>query len=199
MLWIRFLYLLRTITLWHLTAALAGAICTSSAWSTENPVEQPANTAEFVNQILPKAERLGSGKLRFFGLLIYDASLWVEPNFDTNNYAEQPLVLELTYQRSFSGADIAKRSIDEIQRQISLTVEQAKQWRLALEALLPDVLPGDRLTGLYQPQLGLRLWHGGQALGSIKDPELARLFFGIWLSNKTSEPTLRSQLLGLSQ
>ena len=41
-------------------------------------------------------------------------------------------------------------------------------------AVLPDVQPGERLTGLYQPGLGMRLWRGQQALGAIDDAELAR-------------------------
>ena len=55
--------------------------------------------------------------------------------------------------------------------------------------------PGDRLTGLYQPGQGMRLWRGNQELAMIDDAELARLFFGIWLSPQTSEPALRSALL----
>lgn len=198
MLWIRFSYLVRQVTRRLLTAVLAAGISTGSAWSAQSQAEQSTTPPQQVQQALPKAVLLGSAKLRFFGLPIYDANLWVEPNFDASNYATQPLVLELIYQRSFSGAEIAKRSIDEIQRQRSLTAEQARNWRLALATLLPDVLPGDSLTGLYQPQLGMQLWHGNQALGSIEDVELARLFFGIWLSTKTSEPNLRTQLLGLS-
>jgi hypothetical protein len=41
----------------------------------------------------------------------------------------------------------------------------------------------------------MRLWRGPQALGLIDDAELARRFFGIWLSPRTSEPGLRSALL----
>ena len=48
---------------------------------------------------------------------------------------------------------------------------------------------------MYLPQQGMRLWRGSQALGAIGDAELARLFFGIWLSPRTSEPGLRSALL----
>ena len=37
-----------------------------------------------------------------------------------------------------------------------------------------------------------------QELAAIDDAELARLFFGIWLSPQTSEPALRSALLARS-
>ena len=35
----------------------------------------------------------------------------------------------------------------------------------------------------------------GKPTGEIRDAEFARLFFGIWLSPKTSEPELRAALL----
>lgn len=133
--------------------------------------------------------------MRFLGLLIYDARLWVEPAFDASTFASHPLALELTYHRAFSGQAIAERSIQEIQRQRRLEPELAQRWTAALSKLLPDVKSGDRLTGWYRPGQGMRLWRGEHSMGTLDDPELARLFFGIWLSPQTSEPRLRSALL----
>ena len=144
---------------------------------------------------LPGAQLAGQGTLRFLGFEVYRARLWVRPGFDAADYAAHPLALELTYHRAFTGAAIARRSIEEIQRQTALAPAQAERWQQQLATLLPDVQPGDRLTGLYLPQQGMRLWRGSQALGAIGDAELARLFFGIWLSPRTSEPGLRSALL----
>ena len=133
--------------------------------------------------------------MRFLGLRIYDARLWAGPQFEAADFGAHPLALELSYHRAFAGAAIAQRAIDEIERQGELTPAQAQRWRNALAAMLPDVQPGERLTGLYQPGQGMRLWRGQQALGAIDDAELARRFFGIWLSPRTSEPGLRSALL----
>ena len=134
--------------------------------------------------------------MRFLRLRIYDAKLWVTPPFEAESYERHPLALELTYHRAFSGAAIAQRSIEEIQRQRSLSPAQAERWRQVLAAVLPDVQAGDRLTSLYQPELGMRLWRGNQELSPIQDTELAQLFFGIWLSPRTSEPDLSRALLG---
>ncbi|MGP1684941.1 MAG: hypothetical protein ACTS8S_21670 [Giesbergeria sp.] len=41
----------------------------------------------------------------------------------------------------------------------------------------------------------MRFLFNGQAHGQIDDPLFARLFFGIWLSPQSSEPTLRAALL----
>lgn len=160
-------------------------------------VDDPAAPPSFVQQALPAAALLGQGQMRFLGLRIYDARLWVGPQFKAADFGDHPLALELKYHRAFKGTAIAQRSIDEIRRQGELAPALAQHWQKALTALLPDVQPGDRLTGLYQPGQGMQLWRGELLLGSIDDAELARSFFAIWLSPRTSEPSLRTALLAL--
>ena len=160
-------------------------------------VDDPAAPPSFVQQALPAAALLGQGQMRFLGLRIYDARLWVGPQFKAADFGDHPLALELKYHRAFKGTAIAQRSIEEIWRQGELAPALAQRWQKALTALLPDVQPGDRLTGLYQPGQGMQLWRGELLLGSIDDAELARSFFAIWLSPRTSEPSLRSALLAL--
>ncbi|QHE88789.1 chalcone isomerase family protein [Hydrogenophaga sp. BPS33] len=173
-----------------IAVALACAAAAPDAVA-QDPVAPPA----FVRQALPEVTLWGQGQLRFLGLRIYDARLWARHGFEAADFGAHALALELTYHRSFTGASIAQRSIEEIERQGELAPAQAQLWLKALAALLPDVQPGDRLTGLYQPGQGMRLWRGQQALGAIDEAELARRFVGIWLSPRTSEPGLRSALL----
>lgn len=137
----------------------------------------------------------GQGVLRFLGFDIYRARLWVGPGFSAEQYAEHPLALELTYHREFTAQAIAKRSIEEMRRVGRFSAEQGTRWQDALQAALPDVKSGDRLVGLYQPGAGVVFKIGGRVVGEVPDPEFARLFFGIWLSPKTSEPALREQLM----
>ncbi len=175
------------------TAACLFALAALS--TTPYAEESPAPPPAYVQQTLQGARLSGEGQLRFLGLRVYDARLWVVPQFQASQFASHPLALELTYHRAFSGAAIAQRSIKEIERQGKFTPAQLEHWRQALTALIPDVEPGDRLTGLYQPGQGMQLLRSDRELGSIEDAELARLFFGIWLSQHTSEPALRDALL----
>ena len=99
--------------------------------------------------------------------------------------------------RDFSAQDIARRSLKEMQRVGPFTPAQGERWQQALQAALPDVQAGDRLTGLYQPGQGVVFQKNGQQVGAVDDPAFARLFFGIWLSPQTSEPALRQALLAL--
>jgi hypothetical protein len=76
---------------------------------------------------------------------------------------------------------------------------QAQAWLQAMQAAFPDVAAGDRLTGIHRPGQGARFLANGRPTLDVNDPEFARLFFGIWLSDKTSEPQLRQALLGLDR
>ena len=154
-------------------------------------IAQPADAAS----PLPGTRLAGQGLLRFWGLEIYRARLWVAPGFRASDYAAQPLALALTYQRNFTAQAIAKRSIEEMRRVTPFSNEQAERWQAALQAALPDVKPGDTLTGIYRPGGGAVFRMGDKVVGEVADPEFARLFFGIWLSPNTSEPSLRQALL----
>jgi hypothetical protein len=105
--------------------------------------------------------------------------------------------LSLVYSRNLSGEELAKRSIAEIKKQTTLSDGTSQQWLSQLRVLMPSVKSGDRLTGVYQPSGNLLFWIGSKKIGEINDPALSEAFMGIWLSTKTSEPTMRKKLLGM--
>lgn len=144
---------------------------------------------------VPDATLSGSGRLRVFGFQVYDAALWVAPGFRPDAFARFPFALELSYLREFSGPVIAQRSLDEMRRIGSFTDAQADAWQRAMEAAFPDVKKGDRITGVHKPGFGATFLTNGKPTGEVRDPEFARLFFGIWLSPNTSQPQLRQALL----
>ena len=138
---------------------------------------------------------VGQHRLTYWGFEVYDASLWADAAFAPEAWAKQVLVLDLRYLRAFKGRDIAQRAIDEIAGQHALSTVQAQQWLAALQALIPDVRTGERLTGIYLPNKGLQLRHQDRDVGDLRDTELAERFFGIWLAPQTSQRELRQQLL----
>jgi Chalcone isomerase-like len=145
---------------------------------------------------LPGARLQGSGLLRFLGLKIYDARLWLGAAALPADWAAVPLALELEYARSLDGTQIAERSLKEMRRQGDIAADTATRWLAAMKQLFPDVKAGDRITGLNVPGMGARFFVNGSLKGDLRDPAFARLFFGIWLSDKSSEPALRAALLG---
>jgi len=74
--------------------------------------------------------------------------------------------------------------------------ERAERWLDAMRGIFPDVAKGDRITGLQVPGEATRFWLNGQPIGELRDAEFTRLFFGIWLSPRSSQPRLREALLG---
>jgi hypothetical protein len=141
----------------------------------------------------------GSSRYTYWGFDIYQATLWVEPGFRGSEPARSRFALELHYLRGFKGRDIARRSIDEMRRVGQFSDTQAQAWLQAMQAAFPDVAAGDRLTGIHLPGQGARFLANGRPTADVNDPEFARLFFGIWLSDKTPEPQLRLALLGLDR
>jgi hypothetical protein len=159
---------------------------------------QPGAPAE-VTEALRSPRLQGSGTLRFLGLRIYDARLWVAERAVADDWVALPLALELAYQRALEGEQIAERSLVEMRRQGEIAAEPAARWLAAMKKLFPDVKAGDRITGVNLPGEGARFFVNGTLRGELKEAEFARLFFGIWLSPKTSEPALRQALLGTAR
>lgn len=187
--------------------ALALALCQPAAASTETLPEAQSQrergaaealTRSTAHPQLPGSRLRGEGKLRFFGLGIYQARLWTSSSFRADQALDHPVVLELTYLRDFEGGSIAQRSLDEMRRAGSLSEAQAQRWLAAMRRVFPDVRSGERVTGLHQPGQGVSFWIDGRPLGEIADPEFGRRFLGIWLSPSTSQPGLRLSLLGLA-
>ena len=174
-----------TRALW-LALALAGA---PGAALLANTPEPTLDTA------LKDHQAVGQARLRVWGFEVYDASLWTAPGFDAQRYAEHRFGLELSYLRSFKGRDIAERSIDEMRGIAAITPEQATRWLAAMSTLFPDVQRGDRITGVHVPGSGARFYLNGRLRGELADENFSRLFFGIWLSPKTSQPAMRATLL----
>ena len=134
-------------------------------------------------------------RLRVWGFEVYDARLWTPVGFRHSQYAQYSFALELQYLRRLEGAAIASRSIDEMRRVGSFTDAQAQSWLAAMRELFPNVSAGERITGVNLPGVGAEFWVNGQRVGAVNDLAFARLFFGIWLDERTSEPKMRAQLL----
>lgn len=134
-------------------------------------------------------------RLRVWGFEVYDARLWTPVGFRHSQYAHYSFALELQYLRRLEGAAIASRSIDEMRRVGSFTDAQAQSWLAAMRELFPNVSAGERITGVNLPGVGAEFWVNGQRVGAVNDLAFARLFFGIWLDERSSEPKMRAQLL----
>ncbi len=170
---------------------LACALVAGGGCAPDARAAHPAET--HINNLIPGAQRVGAGRLTWFGIHAYDAALYAENARFVEN---APLALELTYARNFKGVAIAERSIGEI-RKLGLASEaEAVEWLDVLTGLFPDVRSGDRLAGVQAATGPAQFFHNGRAIGGIANERLKRAFFAIWLDPRTSAPDLRNRLIG---
>jgi hypothetical protein len=156
----------------------------------------PVPPAELARE-LEKPVLAGSGRFRWLGIPVYEASLWTEPQFVPERFGAYAFAMEIRYARSVSGSTLADASLKQMQALDVVPSGRQSAWLQTLTGALPDVKPGDRLTGMHLPDKGLRLYFNGQLHKVIDDPLLSQSFFAVWLSPATQEPRLRAQLLGL--
>lgn len=148
---------------------------------------------QVVTREMPNLTLRGDGVMRFFGLKVYDVRLWSAMRAFTHT---DPFALELVYDMSFSGRDIAERSVQEMRGQGHVDEAKLKRWGEEMARIFPDIKKGDTLIGVSIPGKEARFYNRDKFIASVTDPEFARAFFDIWLSEKTSAPAVRAKLLG---
>jgi hypothetical protein len=176
--------------------ALAGVARTAAS---QPSTPRPTVPAEVRLHLGEQARLRGTARLRWFGLSVYDARLWVGPVFDPTRYEAAPLALELIYARALQGPQIAERSIEEMRRAGPLPDEATQRWLGFMKDVFPNVAEGDRITGAWDPADARSAFYvNGNSARALRDPAFGPRFFGIWLAPHSSQPAMRQQLLGLS-
>lgn len=155
---------------------------------------KPMAASETLSQYVPEANLVGSARMSFFLWDVYDATLYATHG---QWQPDKPFALTLRYLRDIEGEAIADRTAREIRRQGPVDEVRLAAWYSQMRVIFPDVSDGTELTGIYSPGRATRFLQDGNEIGTIQDPEFGVRFFAIWLGEKTSEPALRRQLLGL--
>ena len=135
----------------------------------------------------------GEAVMRFIGLKVYDVRLWTQMKAFTH---ADPFAVELVYDMNFSGKDIADRSVKEMRAQGISDETKLRRWGDEMTKIFPDIKQGDALIGVSMPGKEARFYNREKLIATVPDPEFAKAFFDIWLSEKSSEPKLRLKLLG---
>lgn len=154
----------------------------------------PLSFSQITEKYIDRPKVVGEAQLRVMFWKIYDAKL-AAPNGEWKK--DTPFALSLTYLRDFDGEEIASRSVDEM-RDIGYEDEVLlAKWFEQMRSVFPNVLEGENITGVMDNQQHTHFYYDGNLLGSIEDQSFGQAFFDIWLNEKTSEPKMRKQLLGL--
>lgn len=152
-----------------------------------------ANPPQPVKQSFKSDNLIGESELKYFGLKVYDINLWCEkPQFSYN----EKFAIHIRYNMNFSREDLAKRSIEEIERLHVLSQSDKKNYYQNLLQIFANVKKGDEKVAVFIPQKGVEMFFNNQLIGKISDPELARLFVDIWLDERGSFPQVTRKILG---
>ena len=155
---------------------------------------QAQTLPELVSRDLMGLAMRGEAALRFFGLKVYDVRLWTQMKPFTH---ADPFAIELVYDMNLNGKDIAERSVKEMRAQGCDDEAKLKRWGEEMAKIFPDIKKGDALIGVSIPGKEARFYNREKLIAAVPDPEFAKAFFDIWLSEKSSEPKLRLKLLGV--
>lgn len=149
-----------------------------------------------LKQHVDTPKEVGKARLKFVFWNVYDATL-IAPN---GSYEQQkPFALALEYLRDFEGEEIASRSIDEMRKLGMKDEVKLAKWYQEMQALFPNVKEGEIITGVVDSAHVSHFYLDDKVLGKVHDKEFSTWFFNIWLSEDTSEPKMRRQLLGLTK
>lgn len=174
---------------------LAACVTAVALFSTGAAVANTVAAPSAVTGLLPDARLAGEGDLRWYGLRVYTAQLWIGADaVAPERLPSTPFALELRYATSLKGALIAERSAQEIERLGFGDAQRRERWLGAMKRIFPDIASGDRLTGVHEPGRATRFFHNDRPVGAVEDPDFARAFFAIWFDERTVAPALRRSL-----
>lgn len=157
-------------------------------------VWSPSGCADW-RRDLPGAMQVGQGQFTWFGVAVYQASLW-SPARPAG--WEHPFALELVYRRDLSRDRLVQSSIDEMRRLGTTDEGLLTRWAGEMRKAFVDVRVGQSITGVYLPGQGCRFYVDGEFRYAVVDSQFAQAFFSIWLDRRTRNPQLRRELLGLN-
>ncbi len=138
-------------------------------------------------------DKIGSAKLRVFLWNIYDSTLYsASGDFEG---IEPGLALEIEYRRNISKKAFIDYTREEWQKQ-SLYSDASERWLAQLRDIFPSVKKGDRLILKVDRSLTSEFYFNDEFIGAINSADFTREFLAIWLSEQSSYPELRNQLVG---
>ena len=137
-------------------------------------------------------EKVGKTRLNVMLWSVYDVELLTPDGL----YAPDsfPVKLKLTYLRDFSAKSLVNRTREEWKKQ-NLHHPDSEKWLNQLLKIWPDIKEGNSLELYVDCTSTSHFYFNDQLTGSIKDKDFADFFLAIWLSEKTSQPEMRSRLL----
>ncbi|PKF63346.1 hypothetical protein CW745_00375 [Psychromonas sp. psych-6C06] len=145
------------------------------------------------NHLTDHLKMVGQGEMSWLFIDLYQASLY-SPSGKYNE-KQYPQALHIVYQKNIDKQHLISATEKEWQK-LGLNPQQAPYWLDALGQLWPDIKKGDELLFMVEEDGSGYFYHNQKLLGAINSEQFSHAFLSIWLSQNTSEPQLRQQLIG---
>ena len=136
---------------------------------------------------------IGQGTLKVLFFEVYDVRLLADSKaFSWKNKFQ----LEFEYKREVNKQSVIESSVKEMRRQSNVLDKDINIWQEHLEQSIHPVQEGSQATVSWNPSGQITFHYQSSEPTTIEDENFARAFLNIWLGEETSQPKLRSQLLG---
>jgi hypothetical protein len=137
---------------------------------------------------------LGEAKFSVLFWDIYQSRLLTSDGQYPLSHHCQSSLFEIQYLRDISKQELLDNTLAQWQH---LAIDKAEYmlYLTVLENIWPDIKAGDQLTLLSRANRTV-FYFNQKKIAEIESEEFADLFLRIWLDENTSEPELRTQLLG---
>ncbi len=152
-----------------------------------------AHATTLIQEHIPDAKMVASGRLTVFLFDVYDASFYTE---NGKREVQPPFALKLSYLRDIDGEKIADQSAEEMRNQERVDELTLADWHSQMRNIFPNVKKGDSITGIYKTTNECTFYKNNNFIGQIDDSQFCDVFFDIWFGEKTSAPALRNKLIG---
>lgn len=160
-------------------------------------------------------KKVGSAKFSVLFWDIYQSKLFTSSGRFPNEDKEHVVLFEIEYLRDIAKTDLIDKTIEQWQH-IGLQEKDYQHYVAQLEAIWPDIVAGDKLSLLIgdnkssfffnQQKIGTIIEQSSpntyqetsenMSMTGASNTAFGKTFIDIWLSEKTSQPNLRQQLLG---
>ena len=165
----------------------AGAALCLSAVAAPLPAE--ADTADDLQTV-------GTASFHVGWIHVYDAELRAtggEFNWDA------PFELALTYGRKIGESRLVNSTISEMSRHTGAPEASFSKFEEPLKTCFADVKKGDQFIAKRESADMVRFTLNGTETCTFEQDNASRLFFGIWLSDKTRSDAQSRKLRGLKK
>lgn len=193
-----------TVVMVILTLSMGDAMANQAETASNNTQAFLLSTSELSTSELSTPEQsssnltmhqVGSASMSMMWFDIYSAKLY---SSDGKYQANQlPLKLEIEYHRNIEAEDLIDATVDQWQH-LGIPEQQINEYREQLAKAWPDVKEGDRLTFMVNNATQAEFLFNDKPYFQVSNVQFSADFLAIWLSENTSRPKLRQQLIGMN-